>query len=183
MSAPLPDEELAAMGYVTDEYSRAKAKRDRDEIEPQSPDAWYQQKARVADREAATPPKPAPSAEPELPGWIARNEWVQLPSGERLSEANTSGIERALPLLRALLSRAGLAVVKASDVPSAEERKVLEACAAADIETVGGRNRRRQQFMFELQEDTVCRAELARRAAKDKPTDPAEASRRETGDW
>lgn len=65
--------------------------------------------------------------------------------------------EIELHVIRRALRRHGL------DICTAADRKVLEACAAAEIETVGGRNRSRRLFAFELQESAICDAELARR--------------------
>lgn len=121
-----------------------------------------------SDATYAEEPKPAqPSVEPELQltedeqDWFLRNGY-----GMRAGPAQLRHLIDQLKLIAPLLSRAGLAIVPAGDVPSPEERKVLAAVADADIETVGGRHRQRRQFMFELQEDAVCRAELARRAAR-----------------
>lgn len=153
------------------------------------------------------PGKPAPSAEPDAgtivgTGWVSRDGANAYGYKTRYREVDVEldsdgdllvDIEERwgvtgdkccctikASILRALLSRAGLSIVPAGDVPTPEERKVLEAMAAIE------------PWVFDwIRHDNIAlvpkvlhaplQAELARRAAT--KTDPAERSRRETGDW
>lgn len=142
--------------------------------------------------------KPAPSAEPEVgtivgTGWVSRDGANAYGYKTRHREVDVEldsdgdlliDIEERwggtgdkccctikASILRALLSRAGLAIVKASDVPRAEERAVLEAWKALDRDDL-----RILQTMWTgtismcaIGEIARRDAELARRAAKEKP--------------
>lgn len=78
---------------------------------------------------------------------------VSSPNGRRAHEVDAEGAIKALQAL-------GYHIVTDAD------KRVLDAIRDAEIEVTGGRNRQRMQFMFELQEDRVCREELARRGEK-----------------
>ena len=112
-------------------------------------------------RELTTSPQPAP--EPQIPaGWLRDQGWAVDGEGEDLWFHSVDSKARGMHLrwLRALLATQGLHVV------GAKEMAVLEATRTSEIEIVGGVNRLRKRFMFELQEHAVCEAELARREPK-----------------
>lgn len=131
-----------------------------------------------SDATYAEEPKPAqPSVEPELrltedeQDWFLRNGY-----GMRAGPAQLRHLIDQLKLIAPLLSRAGLSIVPASDVPSPEERKVLEVLGDVPNTLIDDWRRWPSGWLMLL-----AKAELARRAAKE--TDHAERSRRETGDW
>lgn len=94
--------------------------------------------------------RPVPSAEPQM-------QEIYLPCAP--------GFIHQMPLeeLRALLAAQGLAIVKASDVPSAEDKRVLEAMTDVPEDRLQFIIRRPQ--LGGLLVD-ACEAELARRGAK-----------------
>lgn len=98
-------------------------------------------------------------AQPGVPGWIERGEWVGLPSGERACVDNPDGITRALPVLRTLLAALGLQIMTKA------EARVLEALRYAAISLVRDEHGVVYQ-MARHDEDRVCGAEVARRETK-----------------
>ncbi len=112
----------------------------------------------VAPPPASPEPMPEGWAKPEMGGWRPVGPTA---SGEPLFRRDRCCVI-TVAQLRSLLATQGLRIV---DDASA---KVLEAIRDAEIEIVGGVNRQRKRFMFELQEHAVCESELARRE-KEKP--------------
>lgn len=121
--------------------------------------------------------QPAPSAEDELVGYSTESEWPEdwrwyrnaAHDGEPYLAHMSADLELTLTNLRAMLRFHGLAIIPAADVPTPEERKVLE--------TMAGIKQRWLEDMVRTCAgpaewvETCVRlftAELARRAAKEK---------------
>lgn len=98
---------------------------------------------------------------------------VEIPSGWEVIESPGVGVafRRAgsgyrhitLEVMRDLAATVGLALVPAADVPTPEERAVLEACKALDLSEA----KLDEDGLTAGEVETIVDAELARRAAKE----------------